>query len=266
MNCYDLKDIITRGNDLYNSDSYNELGFCEKQDVDNGYICHAFTYGNSLRFQIMCQRDATDEYIAEIIKFIYNVKKKYELALTLLWYGQVNGFSTKLLETLPQKGEIFRFIELYFDRTLKLNILDDMKGLEVRKYKSNMLEDSIDILESAFTPQWDTEGSYKQDRERLAKIFEDTDNCGCLLLFLQDKPIGLYCYNKGQVEFIGIKKGYQGNGYGNVLMSCLLQDMLNNSHYEPHLTPASENKRAIHLYEKFGFRKLCENSRVTLNF
>lgn len=62
--------------------------------------------------------------------------------------------------------------------------------------------------------------------------------------------------HRGEIG-IGIKKSAWGLGIGSMLMEKLLDFAFNKAHTEIiSLEVRSDNKRAIHLYEKYGFQKV----------
>lgn len=86
-----------------------------------------------------------------------------------------------------------------------------------------------------------------------------------LLAFLDNELVGNATFtvfykkrmtHRGEIG-IGIKKSAWGLGIGSMLMEKLLDFAFNKAHTEIiSLEVRSDNKRAIHLYEKYGFQKV----------
>ncbi|WP_196426715.1 GNAT family N-acetyltransferase [Lysinibacillus cavernae] len=95
----------------------------------------------------------------------------------------------------------------------------------------------------------------------------------------QEELIGFYCtgsaaqvpkghefgaYVKGCVDVgIGMNPNLTGQGLGATFFSYILMTIQQEQHTPLRLTVAQFNKRAIHLYEKFGFVKDIEFSTPT---
>ena len=61
-----------------------------------------------------------------------------------------------------------------------------------------------------------------------------------------------------RVEFgISLKKAWWGCGAASALTEAILSFAKENDFRQLNLEVRSDNFRAIHLYEKYGFRKLC---------
>ena len=61
-----------------------------------------------------------------------------------------------------------------------------------------------------------------------------------------------------RAEFgISLKKAWWGSGAASALMEAILDFAKENGFEQLNLEVRSSNARAIHLYEKYGFRKLC---------
>lgn len=98
-----------------------------------------------------------------------------------------------------------------------------------------------------------------------ADIAADTDHTRRrLILLVNQSPIGEMCYyNRGcNIAEIAIKiclNTYQEKGIGRIALSLLIQYLFSNGYRKIILDTNLKNKRAQHVYEILGFRKLRVN-------
>lgn len=96
-------------------------------------------------------------------------------------------------------------------------------------------------------------------------IAEDTDHTRRrLILLLGSTPIGELCYRNigNQTADIGIKiceRDYQEKGIGRLALSMLIKALFHSGYVKIVLDTNLKNRRAQHVYEKLGFRKLRVN-------
>jgi len=259
---FELIKIVDGGDELYNK---KYLNYVRKQiltdnEMTKGYF-KVYTYGDSLRFMILfndsISENAADWLANEINQYVKNTDKNN----IMLRYAQVNGFSNALIDRFENFTEPYQYCHYYIDRN-DINPAVDMKGLEKRHYTEDMLDTCIEILEEVFTPFPDPPGSFREDRERIKKDYM-SDFGGAELFFKDGVLIGLCGHNCGHFTEVCIRNGYQGKGYGEVIMRSTLQSAYELG-YNADLYPGSYNTRAIHLYEKVGFKKLYEAKRINL--
>jgi ribosomal protein S18 acetylase RimI-like enzyme len=137
-----------------------------------------------------------------------------------------------------------------------------MKGLEKRHYTEDMLDTCIEILEEVFTPFPDPPGSFREDRERIQRDYM-SEYGGAELFFKDGVLIGFCGHNCGHFTEVCIRNEYQGKGYGEIIVRSTLQSAYELG-YNAELYARYDNARAIHLYEKVGFKKLYEAKRINL--
>lgn len=104
-----------------------------------------------------------------------------------------------------------------------------------------------------------------------ADIATDTDDTRRrLMLLLDSEPIGEMCYRNvgNDTADIGIKiceTIHQERGIGRIALSMLIQALFERGYTTIALDTDLENKRAQHVYEKLGFRKLRINENSWKN-
>ena len=91
-----------------------------------------------------------------------------------------------------------------------------------------------------------------------------------LILEYENNPIGEMCYrNEGNgIADIGIKicePDFQEKGIGRIALSMLIHYLFDRGYTKIVLDTDLENKRAQHVYEKLGFRKLRVNENSWKN-
>lgn len=139
-------------------------------------------------------------------------------------------------------------------------------------FTKNMTEKlAKDILGWRYTEPYDF---YNNDLTSDA-IHEMLDNSYYAVVDMHDELVAFFCIGKSaQVPVgnrygaykedmsdigLGVKPAFTGNGYGSIFLSYVLQ-FIRESYPDAdiRLTVATFNKRAIHLYEKYGFVKQVE--------
>ena len=105
----------------------------------------------------------------------------------------------------------------------------------------------------------------KETEEKIAKDSDDTRRR--LIIEYQKHKIGEmnYTVKENCTAEIGIKiceQEYQNNGLGKIVLSLLIRELFSKGYCKIILDTNLNNKRAQHVYEKLGFRKvrICENS------
>ena len=101
------------------------------------------------------------------------------------------------------------------------------------------------------------------EQDHLRMQSESTDNVQYLAK-VKDEIIGTASLNRKHKrmshrgEFgISLKKAWWGRGVASALMEAILVFAKENDFEQLNLEVRSDNARAIRLYEKYGFRKLC---------
>lgn len=101
------------------------------------------------------------------------------------------------------------------------------------------------------------------EQDHLRMQFESTDNVQYLAK-VKDEIIGTASLNRKhkrmshrRVFGISLKKAWWGCGAASALMEAILAFAKENGFEQLNLEARSDNARAIRLYEKYGFRKLC---------
>jgi len=220
----------------------------------------AFTFNNSLRFNILLREAPDAELTDRLLKEIKRLRRKHRKRLTLLWYSQAEGFSALLLDRLkyanPNHFFLYRLERDFIDTHV------DMCGLRAEKCTDGMIDACIEILEDAFTPFPDAPGSYRDDRERVG--MECLHERGGAMLFYQgDDPVGLCGHMEGHITQVAVRKEYQGRGYGEAMLRAVLRSIREMGR-DAELCVNHDNARAIALYKKVGFKKVYESMQVTL--
>lgn len=229
--------------------------------INKGYF-KVFAYGDSLRFWVFMTNSPSEEAVKwfanEINKYIDNTDKD----TVMLRYAQINGFSDVLLDKLANYTNSYRYCHYFIDHD-DININVDMKGLEKRRCTEDMIDSCIEIMEELFTPFPDPPGTFRQDNERIKREYMNNENGGAELFFKDNILIGFCGHNRGHFTEVCVKKEYQGKGYGKVIIRSALQSAYELG-YNAELYVRYDNTKAIHLYEKAGFKKTYEAVRVNL--
>jgi len=219
-----------------------------------------FNYKKSLRFSILFAESPGEETIGwltnEIKRYITDANK----CGVMLWYSQINGFSNILIDRLAHSNP-YRFVRYCIKRDdISLHI--NMKGLEKRQCTEDMIDACIDVMEDLFTPFPDSPGSFRQDKERIRTEFLH-DAGGTELFFIDGDLVGFCGHVSGHITEVCVKRAFQGIGYGEVIVRSVLRSVYKMG-YDASLTTGSYNMRAIKLYEKAGFKRICESIRINL--
>ncbi|MCL2773593.1 MAG: GNAT family N-acetyltransferase [Oscillospiraceae bacterium] len=260
------------GDELY--DKSYLLYLCKRLVIDkigdepNKGFFKVFTYKDSLRFLIYMvnspSEKAVDWLANEVNRYVYSADRN-TIANIMLRYAQVNGFSNALLERFENYNDLYRYCHYFIKRNdIDINFIIDMKGLERHHYTEDMIDSCIEILEEVFTPFPDPPGSFRQDKERI-KMDYLSEHGGAELFFKDGVLIGFCGHNHGHFTEVCVRNEYQGKGYGEVIVRSTLQSVYDLG-YNAELYARNDNSRAIHLYEKVGFKKICEAVRVNLIF
>lgn len=257
----DLIATIDSDDQMYDKDYFSVL---KKEVITEGSgntgVFKVFTYKNSLRFSVLfidspCS-DTVDCLLSEIIRFIDEHKK----STCLLWYSQTNGFSNSLLDRLNPTNP-YHFYRYHMNRN-NMNVDVDIKGLTCRECTEDMIDTCIEALEEVFTPFPDPPGSFLEDKERITSEFLDKSG-ETLLFFRDDELVGLCRHKRGHITETLVRKKFQGQGYGKVVVRSVLKSIYEMG-YDAELTTGSYNERAIALYKAVGFEKVYEAKRVSL--
>lgn len=263
----ELIKIVDNGDELYDKTYLNYLYKHILIDNGNKGYFKVFTYGGSLRFMVLFYNSVSENaagWLAnEINKYANNIDKNS----IMLRYAQVNGFSTALLEQFKNYTDLYRYCHYFINHDdININNINfdiDMKGLEKRRCAEDMIDTCIEILEEVFTPFPDPSGTFQQDSERIKREYMSSEKGGAELFFKDDILIGFCGHNCGHFTEVCIRKEYQGKGYGEVIVRSALQSVYELG-YNAELYARYDNARAIHLYEKVGFKKLYEAARINL--
>ncbi len=106
----------------------------------------------------------------------------------------------------------------------------------------------------------------KLDRECLGGIWTlegyrrelESPNSSFLILITDYKLVGFGCYwavlEEAHITLLAINIDYQGQGLGQLLLYKLIEDAVKKKLERATLEVSVSNKRAIELYEKFGFK------------
>jgi len=148
---------------------------------------------------------------------------------------------------------------------MKLKKELDMKALSYKPYSADMLDDCIDILESAYTPFLDTPGTFISEKDWISKSFQSKNKTRCEVFYYGGKAVGLYSHNDGTIEYIAVKKEYQNRGFGSIILLKAFQSILNDSKNQPYLCSGDKNKRAQKFYERHGMKKMYSSVRIEIS-
>ncbi|MDE5892876.1 MAG: GNAT family N-acetyltransferase, partial [Acetatifactor sp.] len=94
------------------------------------------------------------------------------------------------------------------------------------------------------------------------RIKEDTDEDRRLIIELNKRPIGEMSYSREEEDTVGIgikicDFSEHDKGYGKILLSMLIFSLFEDMGYKKIILDTNaNNKRAQHVYEELGFRKL----------
>lgn len=105
-------------------------------------------------------------------------------------------------------------------------------------------------------------GTGETANEIAEKIKEDTDENRRLIIELDKRPIGEMSYGRVGEDTVGIgikicDFSEHDKGYGKILLSMLIFSLFEDMGYKKVILDTNaNNKRAQHVYEELGFRKL----------
>jgi ribosomal protein S18 acetylase RimI-like enzyme len=261
----ELLKIADGGDDLYDKSHLTYL--CRQIVTDNtgskGFF-KAYTYKNSLRF-LALMNDSISESAADWLAEKINgyITDNADKDMIMLRYAQASGFSDILLNRFDYKNA-YRYCRYFISRGDINNADFGMKGLEKRRFTEDMIDLCIETMEEAFTPFPDSPGTFRQDKERIKREYTSSEKGGAELFFKDNALIGFCGHNCGHFTEVCIRNEYQDKGYGEVIIRSVLQSVYEQG-YNAELYARHDNVRAIHLYEKVGFKKLYEAVRVNLN-
>ena len=262
-----LLELIERDTHLYNASNYATLyKLALEGQTGNHGIIKAFVYGNSLRFKLIFENAPENTEFQALAKMINQICEANKKNRIMLWYSQIHGNvqCDELFKLLPIAGEPYYFSEYIMPRNA-INKELDLKGLSSKLYSVEMLDDCIDILESAFTPFLDALGSFAREKDWINKSLQSRDKARCEVFFNGDKAVGLYSHNDGSIEYVAVKKEYQNRGFGNVMLLKAFHSILHDSENPPSLCSGDKNKRAQRFYERAGMKKICSSVRAEIS-
>ncbi len=128
-----------------------------------------------------------------------------------------------------------------------------MQNLSVERFKEEDLSDILKLERELFDEPY-SEETLRRELELpfslglVAKLNSET--AGYCLSWI----IGETC----ELHRIGVKGKFQGKGIGRILLSKLLERAKKIGAREVILEVSEKNRKAISLYERFGFRKISE--------
>ena len=122
----------------------------------------------------------------------------------------------------------------------------------IREMDVDDLERIVELEKDLFTSPWN-----KDDF-----IYELNENPFSYNYVLLENEIigyiGLWInYDNASITTIGVDKRYQGRGYSEVLMDQVIDLVNENKCINMSLEVRVSNNKAIHLYEKYGFKKVA---------
>lgn len=128
--------------------------------------------------------------------------------------------------------------------------LDEGLGLTLKELDSELLDEAITLSSSIF------HSDYTISRQLLEDALVN-NNSNSFLGVYEDRLIGIcnfYCNETfASIYGIGIAKKEQGKGYGKALLARIIKYLRGKGVTYIMLQVSSENKRAIQLYNRFGF-------------
>lgn len=148
-----------------------------------------------------------------------------------------------------------------------------MTEIRFRKIQESDIKKIISWIRRPHVKEFWYSANDKSDSELYEKYIEriEIDRIFTFLIYLSGEPIGLIqtyylddtkCFmidqiSKGVDLFIGNEE-YIGLGYGQILLKQFLRDYVFNTEDVLYacIDPEVRNHRAIHVYEKIGFRKV----------
>jgi ribosomal protein S18 acetylase RimI-like enzyme len=122
-----------------------------------------------------------------------------------------------------------------------------------RNGRVSMYEKKKNFIQRTFNKNSSGSGSYEILNEHGNKIgnMEVEDE-------YEDWNTGKVHKDTSHLDWFGIDKKYRNNKYGNEAMEIYFQDCINKGKKKVHLEAAGMDPKAIHLYEKKGFKKVGE--------
>jgi RimJ/RimL family protein N-acetyltransferase len=140
--------------------------------------------------------------------------------------------------------------------------LKDGSRVLISKYKVEDFEKLVEMYASLDKEalKW---GLPPYDRERITRWIQDLENNIILVARLHDKIIG-HCgvhivlhhiQYKGKSDFgIYVHQDYQDKGLGTIMTSMAISLARERGLHRIELSVVADNKKAIHVYEKVGFK------------
>lgn len=129
--------------------------------------------------------------------------------------------------------------------------------LDAIKIKSLTEEELTEVLELddlCFGGLWSLDG-YKRE-------IESPNSCLLILTINieeSEKIIGLGCFwailDEAHLTILAIHPDFQGQGLGKLLLGKLLEEAKNRNLERATLEVGENNKKALHLYQQFGFKE-----------
>ncbi len=135
---------------------------------------------------------------------------------------------------------------------------DTREEVLIRAFKKEDVDFVYKIIEENFPRPWIREQILLENVFSYKVVLEKE---GEIIGFL----FGEIIYEEANVLLIAIKKDYQGKGFGELLLDHFVQVCKNKEVNKILLEVSTENKKAINLYRKKGFKKLSIRKKYYSN-
>lgn len=224
---------------------YFMVGF----DLEDNYgIVTAFNFNQAIRLQISFDKDLSKrqvDYLVTLIKDFIDEKKCQNLSI---WCNNANKNIVDILSrNFHFEKPIYKNYELTYDYK---NFEDIPQGpLKSYVFQENHLHDVLELLEVSFQKICKT-GEFIDNPNHYLDKFMVKGKASCEVFYIEDRLIGMYFQNDGELEYIGILPDYQGQGYGKVILNRALKAIQSLTDQKPFLYCVESNKDALNFYLK----------------
>jgi len=253
-----LNKIRTDEGEVFTECVNDTRDFCTIKFFDDGDstgIFFSLLYYGSLRIFIVFEED-TDNYVQELSVLILATAEQNPDYLPRVYFREENKkLIEKLRETITfqppyPNGFYYTSHEFVMDREHFKGYIND-RGLDVRPYADDRLEDYLLLLDSAMTfasPPPNFRGNRENMRGELTKkVFRS---------FYKDQRLaGLYWLDNDfvTIQFLAVSSEYQWQGYGSVILSHAIHTVLSDPKHEmAKLYCVDWNAKGLNFYKKFG--------------
>ena len=242
--------LMTQKEDYDGLDSiYFTVGF----DLEDNYgIVTAFKFNQAMRLQISFDKDLNERQAIYLVTFIKDFMEEKNCHNLSIWCNNANKNMVSILsQNFSFEEPVYKNYELTYDyRNFKEMALGPLKSYI---FQENHLHDVLDLLELSFKNIC-KKGEFIENPRYYLDKFQAQGKATCEVYFLEDRLIGMYFQNDGELEYIGILPEYQGQGYGKVILNRALKAIQSLSDQKPFLYCVESNKDALRFYLKTAWQ------------